>query len=134
MPEIVTTCLELNQIWHAAEPFEEFGYSPRYEEPNYCRWKDFVPSTGLSWLNTSAISIDEGQSSPVHNVTSGIPVQPVRSLSFRLGQDSKEPASEDYSTSRATNGDANAQAGAGGKAGLKRTRSLLQRLRSMVSR
>lgn len=82
--------------------------------------------------------IDEEQSSPVYNVTSNLPVQPVRSSSFNLGVDTQQMGGEDYSTSRGSNGDGSspttAQAGAGGKVGLKRTRSLLQRLRSMVCR
>ncbi|KAJ9112590.1 hypothetical protein QFC19_000609 [Naganishia cerealis] len=104
-----------------AEPFEEFGYSPRNEEP------DNFP---LSYTDKHPMSPDS--TTPFAYAAQP---QPVRSPSFKFGLNSKETSSTEYVvTTLGTSGEAysptSAQAGAG-KAPLKRTRSLMQKLRAM---
>ncbi|KAJ9123125.1 hypothetical protein QFC22_001316 [Naganishia vaughanmartiniae] len=97
------------------EPFEEFGYSPRHEEPDTYKGPMSPDSTTPF----------------VHSVQP----QPVRSPSFQLGLNSNQMSSGDYVvTTPGFNGEAtsptSAQSGVA-KAPLKRTRSLMQRLRAM---
>ncbi|KAJ9107427.1 hypothetical protein QFC21_000878 [Naganishia friedmannii] len=97
------------------EPFEEFGYSPRHEEPETYKGPMSPDSTTPFVLSAQP--------------------QPVRSPSFQLGLNSKEISSGDYAVSTpGYNGEASsptsAQTGAA-KAPLKRTRSLMQKLRAM---
>jgi hypothetical protein len=80
--------------------------------------------------------VDELASSD-QRLTSNVPVQPVRSASFKRGQNAKEMAGDEYYyTSRQSSGETSSPTSAqgfnGSKMPLKRTRSLMQRLRAMV--